>query len=156
MSVQVVGSKPTVKEYVVGFMFNNSHRKVCLIRKKRPDWQANKLNGIGGKVEPWETDLAGMVREFEEETSVKTTEGDWLHVCDIMFSGIVVHIYACANQTYFDAVITNTDEEVEKTTLHYIHSRQSDCIPNIPPLIRLCEHAIHFTDSNPYNKSYIK
>lgn len=142
---------PASKEYVLGFLFNNSHRKVCLIRKKRPDWQKDKLNGIGGKLEPWELPSEAMSREFKEETSVSIPIEEWTPVIELLFTGIVVYVYTCANQTYFDAAKTTTDEEIEKTTLHYIHSRTDDCINNIQPICRLCEQAIHFADIHPYN-----
>lgn len=57
----------TVNEYVVGIAYDE-HKNVVLIRKTHPEWQAGKLNGVGGKVEPGETPFDAMVREFEEET----------------------------------------------------------------------------------------
>lgn len=66
------------QEYVLGFAFTPSKKAVLLIKKTRPKWQAGKLNGVGGKVEPGEFDLAqAMVREFEEETAVKTDPLQW-------------------------------------------------------------------------------
>jgi 8-oxo-dGTP pyrophosphatase MutT (NUDIX family) len=64
-------------EYVLGFAF--SDRSVLLIRKNRPAWQANLLNGVGGKVEPadWSLDEA-MRREFKEETGIDTEVGSWV------------------------------------------------------------------------------
>lgn len=56
------------QQYVLGFAFNLSGDRVALVRKARPDWQAGKLNGFGGKVEPGETPHAAMHREFLEET----------------------------------------------------------------------------------------
>ena len=64
--------------YVCGFAFqklNDNVHNVALIRKTKPDWQAGKFNGIGGKVEKSETPKAAMIREFEEETSAVIT--DW-------------------------------------------------------------------------------
>lgn len=53
---------------VVGFFFDQDGGSVVLLRKQRPAWQAGLLNGPGGKIEPDETPLAAMVREFHEET----------------------------------------------------------------------------------------
>lgn len=61
--------------YVAGLAFSPDLQHVALIQKKRPDWQAGKLNGIGGHIEPGETPLAAMIREFEEETGVR--EENW-------------------------------------------------------------------------------
>jgi len=55
-------------EYVLCFMFNYDFSKVAMIRKRKPEWQAGLLNGIGGKVESGESPRDAMIREFEEET----------------------------------------------------------------------------------------
>jgi 8-oxo-dGTP diphosphatase len=65
-------------KYVVGFRFDGD--KVLLIRKNKPAWQAGRINGIGGKVEPGESSLDAMVREFREETGIETTIDDWTYV----------------------------------------------------------------------------
>lgn len=62
-----------VIHYVCGFAF--SPTKVALIRKTKPEWQAGRLNGIGGKVEGGETHIEAMIREFEEETGCHVE--DW-------------------------------------------------------------------------------
>ena len=63
--------------YALGFAFNVGLTQVALIEKLKPDWQKGKLNGIGGKVNNFENYNLAMVREFEEETGVKTQEGEW-------------------------------------------------------------------------------
>lgn len=40
---------------------------VLLLRKNRPEWQAGRLNFMGGKLEPGETPIQAMEREAEEE-----------------------------------------------------------------------------------------
>ena len=67
--------------YVVGFLFKEDKSSVVLIRKDRPAWQAGKLNGVGGKIEPNESAIDAMVREFREETSVDTNPSIWKHFC---------------------------------------------------------------------------
>ena len=64
-------------QYVLGFAFSEDGSQVLLINKNRPDWQAGKLNGIGGKVENNEAIIDAMVREFREETTLNTTPGCW-------------------------------------------------------------------------------
>ena len=68
-------SSPT--HYVAGFMFRDNRRQVALIRKTHPKWQMGKLNAIGGKVNAGEQAYQAVVREFLEETSIRTTEWDW-------------------------------------------------------------------------------
>lgn len=55
-------------QYVLGIMFSEDEERVLAIWKNRPDWQAGKLNGIGGKIEDGETPIEAMRREFREET----------------------------------------------------------------------------------------
>lgn len=63
-------------KYVVGFLIDQEfdQGQVALIRKTKPEWQKDKFNGIGGKIEDGESPLAAMIREFREETGV-TVEG---------------------------------------------------------------------------------
>lgn len=70
-----------IVEYAVGFYFDRSREHVWLIRKARPDWQAGKLNGIGGKVEPGESVLQAMRREFEEEARARVA--DWVLIASL-------------------------------------------------------------------------
>ena len=39
-----------MQEYVCGLLFSVDRTRVLLIRKRRPAWQAGRLNGVGGKV----------------------------------------------------------------------------------------------------------
>lgn len=60
------------QNYVCGFLFKG--HQVLLVEKKNPEWQRGLLNGIGGKVENYETSDAAMTREFEEETGLRVTD----------------------------------------------------------------------------------
>ncbi len=68
--------------YVLGFAFFDhkypgDNDGVLLMRKARPDWQAGKLNGVGGRIEEGEDPQDAMVREFKEETGVDTECREW-------------------------------------------------------------------------------
>lgn len=68
-------------EYVCGFVFTDEtglafpqagmkkNRRVLLVEKQKPDWQKGRFNGVGGKIEPGETPVEAMAREFREEVS---------------------------------------------------------------------------------------
>jgi 8-oxo-dGTP pyrophosphatase MutT (NUDIX family) len=57
-----------VRRYVLGFVFDYGFHHVLLICKTSPEWQAGRLNGLGGKIEPGESPLQAMDRELREET----------------------------------------------------------------------------------------
>jgi 8-oxo-dGTP pyrophosphatase MutT (NUDIX family) len=47
---------------------------VLIIEKQNPPWQRNKLNLVGGHIEPGEEPLAAAQREFEEEAGKNKKE----------------------------------------------------------------------------------
>lgn len=74
-----------MKDYTLGFMFSEDSSKVLLILKDRPEWQRDKLNGIGGKAEPKdELNLkVTQIREFKEKTGIGSSTEDWELFCII-------------------------------------------------------------------------
>uniref|UniRef100_A0A6M3LCS5 Nudix hydrolase domain-containing protein n=1 Tax=viral metagenome TaxID=1070528 RepID=A0A6M3LCS5_9ZZZZ len=82
-----------MKEYVVGFAFNNNCSEVLLIHKIKPEWQRGRVNGIGGKLEKDEHFYDCMVREFKEETGVGTDSSDWTHYCTLSGEDFKVYFF---------------------------------------------------------------
>lgn len=69
-----------MKKYVLGFVFNPELTDVLLILKNRPVEQHNRLNGIGGKLEPADSSIHyAMSREFSEETTAFIRPDSWKH-----------------------------------------------------------------------------
>jgi ADP-ribose pyrophosphatase YjhB (NUDIX family) len=64
--------------YTLGFIFDRTYRSVLLVHKKKPEWQCNKLNGVGGKVERGETLAACISRETREEVCLDIDEAFWV------------------------------------------------------------------------------
>lgn len=73
--------------YTLGFAIDENTDHLLLIEKNKPDWQAGKLNGVGGKKEEGETIEQTMVREFYEEVGIKTELDDWCRFCRL--SGVM-------------------------------------------------------------------
>lgn len=121
-------------EYVCGFAFDTDAQNVALIRKARPAWQAGKLNGIGGHVEPGETASAAMGREFLEETGLYTP--GWrrfLHLTDGQLRWCVT--FYRAFDVPLDKVETRTDETVGVYCLDELPDMK--VVPNLRWLIPL-------------------
>lgn len=101
-----------MQKYVLGFAFNTARTQVALIEKNRPAWQAGKLNGIGGHVEPNEENIEAMVREFQEETGTPWTwNEDWQHFATMQGLDWVVYCFF-TTEVDFTLLRTMTDEKV--------------------------------------------
>lgn len=142
--------------YVLGFIFDLYAKKVLLIKKNKPTWQAGFFNGIGGKIEednyhPSGFMYATMVRECEEETSVKTHALDWRHFCTM--KGINCpdgdwNVYCLS--TYLKTpddkykFKTNEKETVIWFDIDTIHTMLPKLLGNIPWLVSMAlDHRIN-------------
>lgn len=105
---------PEVVRYVVGFRFSKDFSRVVVIRKNRPVWQKGLLNGIGGKIEPGESPLDAMVREFLEETGMKTAAAEWVQAANVRGggdpSGYDLYFFGSVGDLF--GVQTTTDENI--------------------------------------------
>jgi 8-oxo-dGTP pyrophosphatase MutT (NUDIX family) len=107
-----------VQEYVLGFLFSPNKKKVVLIEKKRPAWQAGLYNGVGGHVEARDpTPSHAMYREFYEETGFRFKPERWNLLKVMEFDNGAhelaarVHIFYGVSRN-MDRVRTITDEKV--------------------------------------------
>lgn len=118
--------------YVLGFLFSQNRQQVVLIRKTKPDWQAGKLNGVGGKVEDGEHPAVSMEREFLEETGCVVK--DWQLFATMRFKSAEVFCY----RAFGDAGIA-ADGKEEVPGWYFVDSavQRNDPIPNLKWLIPL-------------------
>ena len=79
-----------MKKYVVGFLIDIDWN-VVLIRKNKPDWQAGKLNGVGGHIEEGELPEMAMTREFSEEAGV--IFNGWNHYAKLIEEHYELHVF---------------------------------------------------------------
>lgn len=79
-----------MKEYVAGFM-KDLNGNIALVRKNKPKWQAGRLNGIGGGIEPGEPPMGAMRREWLEETG--DWHGDWTRFAEVRFADVAIHFF---------------------------------------------------------------
>ncbi len=121
-------------EMVVGFLFNDclGHtNKVMLIEKNRPEWQINKVNGIGGHIEPMESPEQAMIREFKEETSY--TIADFKNFAIINGSGWRVYFFYALNKAAL--ILPEHNPTDEKVIIADINNLPNNIIPNLRWLI---------------------
>lgn len=124
MSEAVAGAR-----YVVGFMFDENEEHVLLINKTHPDWQAGKLNGIGGRIEEGESALEAMRREFVEEVGIE--HDNWRLFCVLSDAREWSILFYSARGPIWDA--KQMTDEVPRSAL--IRKLPSYCIPNLHWLI---------------------
>lgn len=123
---------PKITEYVLGFLFNTKRNHVLLIKKNRPEWQAGKLNGIGGHIEENESPIQAMIREFKEETGLQF--GEWAPVINLIGSDWKCIVFCGFSDVIWDAE-TKTDEELIRVSVRGLHS---NCLTNLNWLIPMC------------------
>lgn len=119
------------QEYTAAFVFDATNLGlVMLIEKNRPSWQAGKLNGIGGHLEPGETPLECVQREFHEETGVRVQ--DFELFCELTDgSNWRVHFFKGTTAHEGQSM---TDEKVVWINSRYLHEIDN-LIPNLRWLI---------------------
>lgn len=133
--------------YAMGFCFSSDRKSVVLIVKTKPKWQAGRLNGVGGKLEPGEHPSVAMAREFLEEAGVETDPKEWKHFATI--SGVdwqkdlsgqtkaIVFCYELVNDSYFNAARTCEEEKIMKINVNYLPADWVGLIPNLHILLPL-------------------
>lgn len=140
------------KDYVAGFLFNEPMSLVVLVRKQKPEWQAGKLNAVGGKIEENETPFQAMEREFAEETGLVVD--NWKPLCVLCDPNgnyapnwRVCFFYAVVSFGTMRKVRTIEAEEIDI----YKSEFRDDMIPNLEWLIPMAkslnsgrERATHF------------
>lgn len=124
-----------ITQYTVGFL-HNDHR-VVLIRKNRPDWQAGKLNGVGGHVEEYDdSPHACQVREFQEETGVLVPE--WDYFLTLNGTKSLIYCYAAYDKgDWISQVSTVTDESVVTKGFEILATQPLATVPNLRWIIPL-------------------
>jgi ADP-ribose pyrophosphatase YjhB (NUDIX family) len=119
-------------QYVAGLMFTKDQRRVALIEKRKPAWQAGLWNAIGGKIEAGETAREAMIREFEEEAGV--IYRNWELVAVLCGPDFVVHFFAA----FSDVALNVRTMETETVCLRACRDGMvEDCelMPNLRVII---------------------
>lgn len=122
-------------DYVLGFVFDSTCEHVWLIKKNRPAWQAGFLNGIGGKVEQYESLYQAMRRECMEEAGLETSH--WIYLGDITFPDAEIAVFYTVVKEDIE-LESREDEQVVKTPVRFIEPSATNLLPSVPILVSAC------------------
>lgn len=101
------------KEYVLSFLFNEDATELLLIKKRRPFWQANHYNGIGGKTEEFDKSyLDAAIREIKEETGLKYSEDELEYKLEMFNEDYSTEIES--NKEFSVRVFTSFNDKINK------------------------------------------
>jgi 8-oxo-dGTP pyrophosphatase MutT (NUDIX family) len=130
--------------YVLGFMFDeNEENHVVLLRKSHPDWQAGKLNGVGGEIREGECSIDAMDREFREEIGVPQTAGYWQKFATLR--GVSFNVACFRGTMPWCELRGSEDEPAAWYRVRDLSLRRSGCISNLPWLLEMA-HRSHAHD----------
>lgn len=120
--VHVAQRRPVVSHPVLIHQFD-----LVMVRKKRPDWQAGKLNLPGGHIEEGEAPVQAGARELFEETGLLVKH---MPEMGAIYAGDhVIHVFQACGVT--GQLETKTDEPVEQIPFYELPTRDDLVEQNI-------------------------
>lgn len=131
------------KDKSLVFVFSWDLKKVYLLRKKRPKWQEDFLNGVGGKVEKGESFSACAIRETKEEINIDMDKRYLYDVGVIEAKEFRVRIFAYRTKQKPKQM---EDEELKITPVKSIPNLK--VIPNLRMLIPYCQYLLQGKELN--------
>lgn len=105
-------------QFVLGFLFTPDNKQVVLVRKKRPENLAGKLNGVGGQLGAGESARTGVSREFLEAAGVAIAPQDWRPVARLWGKGYEIAGF-CAISEAASRCKSTSDEDISLLPVRY-------------------------------------
>lgn len=122
-----------MKNYVLGLIFSEDKKSILLLKKNRgPEAVIGKLNGIGGKIEEFETAYHAMVRECKEETGLDIPVDEWEFSSILNGPNWNVFIFNVFTDKIFDF---QQIEDEQLTIIHSDYIKDYEVVNNIPLLV---------------------
>jgi 8-oxo-dGTP diphosphatase len=136
-----------LKRYVLGFAFDPYLHNVTLIRKTRPEWQKDRMNGVGGHIEEGELSCEAMRREFGEETGTQE-DIHWVQYAVLHGVDWEVDIYRAILDTLPHVAFTTEEGVIWQVPVTDL--KNWPVLPNLLYLIPMAINHIQGTDKCKY------
>jgi len=140
-----------MKRYTLGFIFTPALDRVLLVHKISPEWQAGRINGIGGKMEEGETPLACIVREVREETSLITDASKWIYLGEMGSDMWHMHVFTLV---YGGDITDAKNVDKEKVEWFSPGDLPSDVLSNLRWLVPLALDKIRHQEFGGFSVKY--
>jgi 8-oxo-dGTP diphosphatase len=140
-----------MKRYTLGYIFTADLKKVLLVHKLAPEWQLGKLNAVGGKIEEGEESIDCIVREVEEETTLKTNKKAWRYLGEMHGEPWRMEIFTYVYQkSLYDAKKAGKEE----IQWFDINNLPENIIPNLRWQIPLALEKIQYNALKSFSMEY--
>ncbi|HXE61100.1 MAG TPA: NUDIX domain-containing protein [Gemmatimonadaceae bacterium] len=117
--------------YVLALLFSADRRRVVLIEKNRPAWQAGRVNALGGKLRGDETPQEAARREVREEAGVDVAA--WERVLVWHDPVYTMHVV----RAFDDAALGARTAEDQRVFLAAVDALPANAIDNLQWLVPL-------------------
>lgn len=128
-----------MQTYVLGFLFDAQYKRVVLIKKTKPQWQAGLMNGVGGKIEVDETPVHAMVREFGEETAMLTHKEEWIEFLTLTCPKARIYCFYAVAEWDITHVSSPTEEQVFVMPVNLMADSSCHVLPNVPWMVAMAQ-----------------
>lgn len=137
-----------MKEFSLGFIFNATGDRVLLVHKQKPEWQAGKINGIGGKLEEGETPEECIARETFEEARLTIPSQAWIFLGLKSETSATIHIF----MTIYEGDTSDAQKgDYEEVEWFPTDNLPENCIPNLWWMIPFAQEQMLGTDPGTFH-----
>ena len=120
---------------VVGLAYSRDGSRVALVRKtakQGEEWQAGRLNGLGGKMEPGELPLGCMKREAVEEAGAAADHLRWQWVASYIRPDSAIAVFRTFTDQITDFASVEFEKNGERVEIHEVATVLSQpLVPNL-------------------------
>jgi len=121
------------------FVFTPDLSEVLLVEKSKPKFHVGMLNGIGGKNDPGESDVACATRELKEESNLDIPEEAWKYYAHLHWQSWDVPVLTAI---YTGKKSDARTMEIDKVNWYACNALPENCITNLTWLIPMAKDVL--------------